>query len=428
VVTVALQLPDSETHGAPSGRVLDKFPSTTTLWLVLRKFEAGVAGNGQTKNFTARGAPATSGGTNGAGRLYYQTPVLQSMGRELSTFSDLQKSLAQLGYNSGNVLFRLSFRTTQEPLEEAMLKITQYFKENGEDAGTSTAVNTSVPKPAPTAIAEENDEDIATTPEAVSSAPPEPPTEALPSEEQATELSASGRPITVYRPPTGSTPQSALESYHEEDYIPSIEHAKSHQERLNQLSLNKRLPSDKEIAAKAAAVEENLAGIKDIEVKIRFPEQSQVLAKFNQSDTGATLYSFVRDCLETSFTAVKFSLVTFGPGQRRGTVDQHQVIPDSDRQRLIKDVGLKSRVLVNFTWDDRSSAAARNSGANLLKPQLRSQAQDIQVPAVPVVEEDDSKKSALGKLGAALKREDGGQPSTGRKGGVPKWLKLPGKK
>lgn len=430
MVTVALQLPDSETHGAPSGRVLDKFPSTTTLWLVLRKFEAGVAGNGQTRNFTARGAPATSGGANGAGRLYYQTPVLQSMGRELSSFSDLQKSLAQLGFNSGNVLFRLSFRTTQEPLEEAMVKITQYFKENEEETGapSAAAASTTVPKPETTAITEENDE--ATADEVMSPAPPEPPTEALPSEEQkhATELSASGRPITVYRPPTGTTPQSALASYREEDYIPSIEHAKSHQGRLNQLSQNVRLPSDKEIAEKAAAAEEKLAGIKEIEVKIRFPEQSQVLAKFNQSDTGATLHSFVRDCLETSFTAEKFSLVLWAPGRRQGSVDQSKPIPDSDRQHLIKDLGIKGRVLVNFAWDDRSSAAARNSGANLLKPQLRSQAQDIQVPAVPVVEEDDSKTSALGKLGAALKGEDGGKSSTGRKGGVPKWLKLPGKK
>ncbi|CRG87975.1 hypothetical protein PISL3812_04997 [Talaromyces islandicus] len=431
VVTVALQLPDSETHGAPSGRVLDKFPSTTTLWLVLRKFEAGVAGNGQARNFTARGAPAPNGGANGAGRLYYQTPVLQSMGRELSSFSDLQKSLAQLGFNSGNVLFWLSFRTTQEPLEEAMVKITQYFKENeeqeeAETASTTATTSTNVPKPVPPTIAEENGE--SSTHEAVSPAPSEPPTEALPSEELATELSASGRPITVFRPPTGTTPQSALASYREEDYIPSIEHAKSHQGRLNQLSQNVRLPSDKEIAEKAAAAEEKLAAIKEIEVKIRFPEQSQVLAKFNQSDTGASLHSFVRDCLETSFAAEKFSLVLWGPGQRRGSVDQSKPIPDSDRQHLIKDLGLKSRVLVNFTWDDRSSAAARNSGANLLKPQLRSQAQDIQVPAVPVVEEDDSKKSALGKLGAALKGEDGGQPSTGRKGGVPKWLKLPGKK
>jgi tether containing UBX domain for GLUT4 len=350
------------------------------------------------------------------------------MGRELSSFSDLQKSLAQLGFKSGNVLFRLSFRTTQEPLEEAMVKITQYFKENEEDAGapsTAAATNTNVPKPAPTAVVEETEESIN---EAVSSTPPEPPTESLPSEEQATKLSASGRPITVFRPPTGSTPQSALASYHEEDYIPSIEHAKSHQGRLNQLSQNVRLPSDKEIAEKAAAAEEKLAGIKEIEIKIRFPEQSQVLAKFNQSDTGATLYSFVRDCLETSFRGEKFSLVIWGPGQRRGSVDQSQHIPDSDRKHLIKDLGLKSRLLINFTWDDRSSAAARNSGANLLKPQLRSQAQDIQVPAVPVVEDDDNKKSALGKLGAASKGENGGQPSTTRKGGVTKWLKQPGKK
>ena len=44
VVSIALQLPDSESKGQPNARLTDKFPSSTTLWLVLRKFEAGVAG------------------------------------------------------------------------------------------------------------------------------------------------------------------------------------------------------------------------------------------------------------------------------------------------------------------------------------------------------------------------------------------------
>ena len=67
----------------------DKFPSTTTLWQVLRKFEAGVAGDGNTKrNLTARGAPGMNDGSSGAGRLYYQIPVIQIMSRELSSFTD----------------------------------------------------------------------------------------------------------------------------------------------------------------------------------------------------------------------------------------------------------------------------------------------------------------------------------------------------
>ena len=50
------------------------------------------------------------------------------MGRDYATFTDLQKTLAQLGFNNGSVLLRLSFRTTDTPLEEAMELIEQYFK------------------------------------------------------------------------------------------------------------------------------------------------------------------------------------------------------------------------------------------------------------------------------------------------------------
>lgn len=148
VVTVAIQLPESEARGVPNGRLLDKFPSSTTLWHILRKFEAGVAGGGSTRNLTARGVPSTDNGGTGAGRLFYEIPVLQTLGREMSTFADLQKSLAQLGFNSGNILLRLSFRRTEEPLEVAMVKIQDYFKVVEDDmAATTTAATQEQPAP-----------------------------------------------------------------------------------------------------------------------------------------------------------------------------------------------------------------------------------------------------------------------------------------
>ena len=54
VVSVALQLPESE----GGGRLSDKFPSSTSLWLVLRKYEDGVAGAAQTLE-TATTQPQT---------------------------------------------------------------------------------------------------------------------------------------------------------------------------------------------------------------------------------------------------------------------------------------------------------------------------------------------------------------------------------
>lgn len=448
VVTVALQLPESEAQGVPNGRLLDKFPSTTTLWLVLRKFEAGVAGNGSTRNLTARAAPATDNGTNGTGRLYYETPVIQALGRELADFSDLQKSLAQLGFNSGNVLFRLSFRITQQPFEDAVATINQYFntfeEKNGTDsvsvgvAQIGAAPSASEQKPEPAVTAEENVIQTTVAPEATTSTPlsaHEEPESKAQSTEAITTISVSERPITVYRPPSNATPHSALASYNEADYIPSIEHAKSHQGRLNQLSQNVRLPSDKEIAEKAAAEQEKLASITETEVKVRFPDQSQVVAKFKQADTGSSLYSFVRSCLNESFVNEKFLLVVFGATAKQPG-GSGRAIPDSDQQYLIKDLGFRGRVLVNFTWSSSNQAsstarAATTRTTNILKPELRTQAQDIQIPNVPGLVEEESeqdKQSAMSKLGLGLKKSEG-EGGSGRKGGgVPKWLKLPGKK
>ncbi|KAI5307417.1 hypothetical protein KEM55_008331, partial [Ascosphaera atra] len=130
VVSVALQLPENVSKGTVNGRLIDKFPSNTTVWGVLRKFESGIAGGSSERNLTGRAVPNT---TVGAGRPFYETPVVNAMGRELCQFTDLQKTLGQLGYNSGSVLLRLSFRVTDTPLEDAMANIETYFKSVEED-------------------------------------------------------------------------------------------------------------------------------------------------------------------------------------------------------------------------------------------------------------------------------------------------------
>src|ERR1700761_4990860 len=114
VISVALQLPENR-------RLTNKFPSTTSLWQILRVFETM-----ETLNFTERAIAPTT--TAGAGRLFYQMPVLNVLNREFSTLEDLQKTLSQLGVTSGNILLRLSFKDSEKPLEEAMQDISQYFK------------------------------------------------------------------------------------------------------------------------------------------------------------------------------------------------------------------------------------------------------------------------------------------------------------
>ncbi|KAK5791446.1 hypothetical protein VI817_006755 [Penicillium citrinum] len=432
VVTVALQLPESEARGVPNGRILDKFPSTTTLWLVLRKFEAGVAGNASMRNLTARGVPSPSAGDGGSARLFYEIPVLQILDRELSSFTDLQKSLAQLGINSGNILIRLSFRRTEEPIEEAMVKIGEYFKSSGDDtpaptqnqahvhpAGESKDENASQ-DPSKSADYEDSEQSTLTAPAGQDGTPSDAPP-------QPSSGLASGRSITVFAPPSTSTPSSAQIPYNEEDYIPSVEHAKAHQRQLNQSSRNQRLLTDAEIAAKAAAEEKRRAEIHEIDVKVRFPDQSQVVSKFAPTDTGKSLYGFVRSCLDSAYTGEKFGLNVF-VNAAPGRPGHSKSIPESD-QRLIQDLGLAGRVLVNFTWSDAASSTAQQRRMDLLRPELRGQAREMKIEQPPDIAEEPVAEASSSKAASSSGSGEGTKSSGLRKnGGVPKWLKLPGKK
>ncbi|KAK4867541.1 hypothetical protein LT330_001051 [Penicillium expansum] len=412
VVTVGLQLPESEAHDAPNGRILDKFPSTTTLWMVLRKFEAGVAGSGPVRNLTSRAVPSADGG-DVAGRLYYEIPVLQILEREVSSFTDLQKTLAQLGFNSGNVLIRLSFRRTEEPIEEAMLKIGEFFK--SEDEVPSTQDKSA----APTAVPGDNtSKEPAQEPSSVTAEVAAPPSISEP----ATSTADSGRTITVFSPPSEDIPSSAKLDYNESDYIPSIEHAKLHQRLLNESSRPKRLPTDAEIAAKAEAEAARRAAIHEVNVKIRFPDQSQVVAKFGTSDTGQSLYEFARGCLAPPFASENFTLTVHGVSRSKHT----NAIPPSDKKHLIKDLGLAGRVLVNFSWSDNAASIVHERRAEILRPELRSQAQQLKVEQPPELKEEDVPAPSQPGPNSA---QGGDKPGGARKsGGIPKWLKLPGKK
>jgi len=421
VVTVGLQLPESEARGAPNGRILDKFPSTTTLWLVLRKFEAGVAGTGQTRNLTSRAVPSTDGG-DGAGRLYYEIPVLQILERELSSFTDLQKSLAQLGFNSGNVLIRLSFRRTEQPIEEAMVQISEFFKSEENEAPSQdksdapTAASTEVKNEVP---AQQSSDKAQPEPSSVSAASESvaPPPTTL---EPAITTTEPGRTITVFSPPSEDTPSSAQLAYNENDYIPSIEHAQLHQRLLNESSRNQRLPTDAEMAAKAKAEEAKQAAIREVDVKVRFPDQSQVVAKFGTSDTGQSLYEFVRSCLAQPFANEDFSLTVHTASRSQHT----SAIPSSDKKRLIKDIGLTGRVLVNFSWAENAPSFVHERRSETLRPDLRSQAQQLKVEQPPEPNEEKTVPSQPGPSSA----QGDAKPSGARKSGaMPKWLKL-GKK
>ena len=426
VVNVALQLPPSEAASPAQARLTDKFPSTTTLWLLLRKFESGVAGPATKRNLTARGVPSTGAG---AGRLYYEQPVLDIMGRQLSTFTDLQKTLSQLGFNSGSALVKLTFKTTETPLEEAMNQIQHYFDEAdppppSTDPAASASVAAEPPKELvkPEWLEDEEMQDVQSTLHAdttqtpTTEAQPQPQptdTEQTPSEEPTTTV--SDRPVSVYRPPTSSGPPAI--KHNDSDYTPTVEHAQIHQKLLQQESRNKRLPTDAELAVKQKEQKEELSRIESVEIKIRFPDQSAVSSKFGQTDTSSTLYAFVRECLDQPFKSETF--VLRNPGVR----DKEGGVIVEGNKRLILDLQLRGRVLVVFGWDDKASASAKGK-KEVLRADLRQQAREYIAPEVLGAADGQEEKGVKVDLGSKTESGEGG----GSKGKMPKWLKGLGKK
>ncbi|MCJ1399700.1 hypothetical protein MMC11_002902 [Xylographa trunciseda] len=441
VVSVALQLPESEAQGAANNRLTDKFTSNTTLWLILRKFESGkVGGDGIQRNFTARGVPKLWNGDTGAGRLYYEQPVLNIMGRELSSFTDLQKTLAQLGLNGGTALIRLGFRLMTTPLEEAMEQIGQYFQSEESEESRIVEDRATVDAIAPIATTEVSMPEIENSKSDVAPEPPEivddiqlpgidyaqsalgtngemQPVEtssapAIPS----VVLSASAQGlsnISVYAPPSSTTPQAAQTAHRESDYEPTIAHAKLHQSRLATTGQNKRIPTHAEEAAQKEEQAKKLANIKEVTIRVRFPDQMQVSEVFSNVSTVTDLYAFVRKVM--LYENEPFTLIT---SSGKGPVP----VPKNGQQRLIGQLGMTGRILVTLNWDEEASSQARLAAS--MKPEIAAQAREM-VP--PKIEDEEVEEKPIESSTVKGKEKEGGK--TKSSGGTPKWLKhLGGKK
>ncbi len=154
------------------------------------------------------------------------------MQRELSSFSDLQKTLGQLGLNSGSAMLRLSFRATEQPLEEAQAEIEGYFKSiesepsAGAHSGSITKLESRPDPTNPDAVVdgadtksppdtpiEEKDEEPAPTEVAVPGtvAATEPTEQEI--EDDNTIVGPDQRPVSIFAPPSGPTPQAVHRMY-----------------------------------------------------------------------------------------------------------------------------------------------------------------------------------------------------------------------
>ncbi|KAH6610857.1 tether containing ubx domain for glut4 [Trichoderma cornu-damae] len=448
-VQIALQIPQPEAKEIPGGRLIKKFPSDLSIWQVLRQFESGEASAGKNINITARGVAQTADGKgSGAGQLYYETPVLNIMGRELGSFADFQKTLSQLGHNSGNVLIRLTFKRTDQTLYEAMEQIGLFFKEEEKKEKESAASSAPEGEPkgpsadgdvpmaeAPTEpvgnTTEAEQPDLSLAPRVVqdstssssSSSLPPPPTQPppppqsdiqqTPRETDNADPQSRFQPVNVFLAPTSSTPAAALVPVDDSDFTPTVAHAQLHQARLLQSSRNKRLLSDKEIQEKETAEEAKIAAVKSVLIKVRFPDNTSSDWEVGPSDTGAFLYQAVRHVMASNDQS--FHLVI--PGSK--TVIQDN---DTPRHSLIRAYKLSGRVLVSLVWGDGVPPEVRKRP--FLKANFAQQGQAIVVPEIPAVEDGDDGPSAAPQIQKLPANRDGGEGS-GKK--TPKWLKL-GKK
>lgn len=83
-------------------RLRDTFPSNTSLWQILRRFESK---DKMKYNFTENSC--INDIESGSGQLFYEQPIVNILGKDVSALAELQKSLAQFGVNGGTVLSKL---------------------------------------------------------------------------------------------------------------------------------------------------------------------------------------------------------------------------------------------------------------------------------------------------------------------------------
>jgi tether containing UBX domain for GLUT4 len=354
-------------------------------------------------------------GTPDSGRLYYEMPVINMLGRELASFTDLQKTLVQLGVTSGSVLLRLDFRNSGKPLEQAMADISEYFQPSGEvDSAVAQAQeNVGPANSAPTegATVEQVSPDSdqisnKAEPAATEETPQSQGSEAEPTQvshhppviQQPTTPESPSRAVKIFLAPNVSTSPAAIQHHDESDYIPTIEQAKQHLARLNNAGRNQRLLSDAELAQQEANRKARLNAVQRVNVRIRLPDQTSVETEFSNYDSGNDVYNFIRKLMTNG--GVDFSLRYVNS---KGT---HVTLRDGP-QKLIAENGWTGNILVTLVWGESVPTHVRQQP--VLKDETRRQAVPIAV-ASPAPEEK-SKQTSGGFFGKPQNRDGDKQKS-----------------
>ncbi|KAF3915828.1 hypothetical protein ABW21_db0208123 [Orbilia brochopaga] len=310
-ITVALQFIDNSVP-----RMIEKFPSTATIYEILRKFEANSSGK---LLLTERAVPDNT--TQGAGRLYYEMPTIQIISRELASLDDLKKTLSALGFTSGTALLKIKFTPTTIPLEDAILAFAELSApSNPEFAEASTSASaaapvedeaTKTPISEPETPATQIDTEtypVPTLPDQI--APPSEPTHAIePVHRENTDVGPNNRAISIFNPGTSTTPSAASVAVDEEVYEVSINQARQYQAQLKAATINKRLLTEAQKQKLADEEKARRMAVDKVDIRIRFYEGSVVQSVFTQGDTTNDLYAFVKGVMRNP--SKEFHLGTF---------------------------------------------------------------------------------------------------------------------
>lgn len=109
-----------------------------------------------------------------------------------------------------------------------------------------------------------------------------------------------------------------------------------------------------------------------------------------------------------------------------------RLVPSEGMERLVADLGMRGRVLVTLAREvgvdgSGSGSGMGRSGGPVLKREFRERAREMVVEDVGGGGDGGVEVGEGSGAGVGVEKEAGGKGSA-RKGGVPKWLKLPGKK
>jgi len=371
-------------------------------------------------------------------------PVVNIMGRELATFLDLQKTLGQLGFSSGSCLIRLTYRDSGQPMSEAMDQITTYFKSIEVPAPASTTdthgahgldVGEAFSSIDPDGAArldnlageritadDQTTEDTLTEPEVsapFAAASPAAADSPMPDFDVASPVSETAPPtnratsapppepassIAIFSPPSMTTSYT-VPTYSEDDYIPTLDHAQLHQARLASETRNRKLLSDAELATAQREREAAFAKVKEVMVRIRFPDQSMAQRSFGQESTIADVYAMCREVLEAPTSDFQLRVLAAGVGGKPGGMTSMKEEGAEGSRRMIKDLSWQGRVLVTVVWGESVTKEVKEAPS--LKKEYRAKAEELKAPVV-AGQEDVKVEQAAGEPKKEDKKGRGG--------------------